>query len=383
MRVIVIGHSYMVDVNQKKLDCLSALKEVKVGLIAPKSWREGSWRKRFVYRPYFSSFQQYTSTVLFEGRAGAYLYPTSFLRRVFDSFQPQLVHIEQEVFALSALQLSIFARLYNLPIVVFGWENVDRPLGFRQWSVSMVLRMMSMFIGGSSGAIALIRQWGYKGPVSVLPQFGVDTLLFQPGEVSPKPEPFVAGFAGRLVKEKGVDVLIEALNVLRSKNYNIKLLICGTGPEQEQLAYHCRNLGIFDYVEFLPALAHSQVPEFMRRLHVLVLPSRSVPRWKEQFGRVIIEAMACGVPVVGSDCGAIPEVIGRNDLIFPEGDAAALASILEKLILSSTESNGYWNAVRAYGLARVQERFSMERVAIDHVDIWKQVLSKEGYRRYN
>ena len=66
----------------------------------------------------------------------------------------------------------------------------------------------------------------------------------------------------------------------------------------------------------LPQIPSDQVAVEMRKLHALVLPSRTTPRWKEQFGRVLIEAMACGVPPVGSDSGEIPHVIDDAGLVF-------------------------------------------------------------------
>jgi quercetin dioxygenase-like cupin family protein len=74
------------------------------------------------------------------------------------------------------------------------------------------------------------------------------------------------------------------------------------------------------------------VPSRLAQLDALVLPSLTRPNWKEQFGRVLVEAMACGVPVVGSDSGEIPRVIGQAGLSFPEGDAGALRASLAELM---------------------------------------------------
>src|SRR5205807_5640284 len=84
-------------------------------------------------------------------------------------------------------------------------------------------------------------------------------------------------------------------------------------------------------VQFVAPMPPAQVAQEFCRFDVLVLPSRSTRVWKEQFGRVLAEAMISRVPVVGSDCGSIPEVLDTAGLIFPEGDAAALASCLRQL----------------------------------------------------
>jgi glycosyltransferase involved in cell wall biosynthesis len=94
-------------------------------------------------------------------------------------------------------------------------------------------------------------------------------------------------------------------------------------------------------------------------MDVLVLASLTGTAWKEQFGHVLIEAMACGVPVVGSDSGAISEVIGEAGLITREGDSASLAETLKRL-LADIELR---TRVGALGRARVEAEFTHARIA--------------------
>ena len=98
----------------------------------------------------------------------------------------------------------------------------------------------------------------------------------------------------------------------------------------------------------IPSTAPENVGPILKSMDVLVLPSRSMPYWKEQFGRVLVEAMACGVPVIGSDSGAIPAVIGDAGLVFPEGDDRALADRILQLATDST----LWSDLQERGLAR-------------------------------
>ena len=373
-RVLVVGHSYVVGMNQRKLDAVAALERVNLALLVPTGWKVREWNRRLRLERPFTSFSMYPTRVWLEGRSGGYVYPASALSRAIRGFRPDLIHVEQEVFALSTAQLALIARVTHVPLVVFGWENVDRPLVFpRRLGRWLVLRTTHLFIGGNRGAVELVRHWGYRGQAAVLPQFGVDLTLFHPRGCRAETGSFVIGFVGRLVWEKGVDVLLDAVHWLGQRGYACRLLVCGSGPERERLVRRAHELGIADLVEWQPAVAPDQVPEVMQRLDALVLPSRSTSRWQEQFGRVLIEAMASGVPVVGSTCGEIPNVIGRDDLVFPEGDAVALARILERLMCDS----GYWEEVRAYGLARVCEHFTMERIAERLVELWLQVLGRE------
>ncbi|MDE2815299.1 MAG: glycosyltransferase, partial [Chloroflexota bacterium] len=118
----------------------------------------------------------------------------------------------------------------------------------------------------------------------------------------------------------------------------------------------------------------SEMPAYYRTMHVCVLPSLTMPNWKEQFGRVLIEAMACGVPVVGSDSGEIPEIVGSDDedpggRTFPEGDVEALAEILTELHGDPSLRCGYG----AQGRERVLRDFTQERIAAKTVRMYRQL----------
>jgi glycosyltransferase involved in cell wall biosynthesis len=116
-------------------------------------------------------------------------------------------------------------------------------------------------------------------------------------------------------------------------------------------------LGVSDCTEWLGEYRYEDMPDAIAQMDVLVLPSRTVPgKWKEQFGHVLIEAMSMGVPVVGSSSGAIPDVIGRDDLIFTEDQSDDLAEILEKLLVDQV----YRAEVARYGLARIEQLYTNE-----------------------
>jgi glycosyltransferase involved in cell wall biosynthesis len=168
---------------------------------------------------------------------------------------------------------------------------------------------------------------GYRGSLSIIPQFGVDPDLFRP---APKPvgRGFAVGYTGRLVEEKGIDLLLEALAGLEG---TWRAHILGSGPARDSLQSLVRHLGLVDRVSFTDWMPSTQMPEYYRQLDALVVPSRTRPNWKEQFGRVLVEAMACGVPVIGSDSGEIPHVIGDAGLVFPEGQAHVLREYLTRL----------------------------------------------------
>jgi glycosyltransferase involved in cell wall biosynthesis len=127
---------------------------------------------------------------------------------------------------------------------------------------------------------------------------------------------------------------------------------------------------VTDRVIWRDSIPHHEVPEVLSQFDVLVLPSRTSSTWKEQFGHVLIEAMAMGIPAVGSDSGEIPNVIHRADLVFPEGDAIALAVILQQMV----NEPGWREEVARYGFERVQQHYTHDRIAARLIDLWRSLL---------
>jgi len=150
--------------------------------------------------------------------------------------------------------------------------------------------------------------------------------------------------------------------------------IVGAGPEAHRLQRLAKELGLVDRVTWLRMVPSEQMPAEFACFDCLVLPSRTRPNWKEQFGRVLIEAMACGVPVVGSNSGEIPNVIGQAGLIFAEDDAAALAERLRQL----REQPETGARLAALGRQRVQAGYTQRHVAQASVAFYRDILN-DGY----
>ena len=151
------------------------------------------------------------------------------------------------------------------------------------------------------------------------------------------------------------------------------MVIAGEGVEKARLQRLAGELGIADRVRFLGRRPSTQMPDVYRSLDVLVLPSRRQRNWKEQFGRVLVEAMACGVPVVGSDCGEIPHVVGGAGLIFPEGDVAALRERLARLL----DDADLRADLARRGRQRVLAHYTQAQVAAATFRVYQEMLTWE------
>jgi glycosyltransferase involved in cell wall biosynthesis len=173
-----------------------------------------------------------------------------------------------------------------------------------------------------------------------------------------------------LVEEKGVHILLRAAAGLGG---GCRLRILGSGPQRAHLEILAAELGIAERVRFEEPIPSTQMPGYYNQLDTLVLPSLTRSNWKEQFGRVLIEAMACGVPVVGSDSGEIPNVIGDAGLVFAEGDAQALRTALSQLMADPALRD----ELAQRGRDRVLAQYTQAQVAAKTYQVYWELLGGE------
>ncbi|NDJ79275.1 MAG: glycosyltransferase family 4 protein, partial [Chloroflexi bacterium] len=282
-------------------------------------------------------------------------------------FQPDLVHIDEEPYNLATWLALRQAKRAGARTLFFSWQNIVRryPWIVRQGE-RWVLRTVDYAIMGTHSAAEVWREKGYSGPLAVIPQFGVDPDIFRPPDRPRQGGTFTVGFVGRLVPEKGGALLLDALARLGGL---WQLDIIGDGPEKGKLQDQAAHLRVADRVSF-GTLPSTRMPGYYQGLDVLVVPSLTRPNWKEQFGRVIIEAMACGVPVIGSDSGAIPDVVGEAGIIVREDSVDAVVQALRQVVHNPDQRR----ELAARGRQRVLEHFTQARVAAQTVDVYREVL---------
>jgi glycosyltransferase involved in cell wall biosynthesis len=286
-------------------------------------------------------------------------------------FRPHIVHAEEEPDSLAALQISLARRLFasEARLMLYTWQNIERRRPpWVQLVQRLTLRAASGVLCANREAQTILQRRNYRGQTWVLPAIGVDTQVFRPCTNRPSEEDFVVGYVGRLVPEKGLDTLVAAVQMLGAARVTLRII--GDGPYRAYLQDHVSQLGLSERVRLDRPMPPHQVAAALCQMDVLVLPSRTTPVWKEQFGRVLVEAMACGIPVVGSDSGAIPEVISDAGLIFPEGDARALADSLQRLIASPALRR----RLATQGHRRATSCYSQDRIAAQTVALYRKLL---------
>jgi glycosyltransferase involved in cell wall biosynthesis len=246
------------------------------------------------------------------------------------------------------------------------------PAPFR-WLEQRAFRKVAAAYVCSETVTEVLRTKGFKKEVATIP-FGVNTEAFKPCDrrQSNLEDGPTIGFVGRMLPGKGLDVLAKSLAKLERLKW--RLLVVGDGPERENFIHTLGHAGLLDRVTFTGSMSYELVPQHFREMDILVIPTQTTARIREQFGRVIVEAMASGVPVIGSTCGAIPEVISDAGLIFPEGDATALAAQLQKALGNSDLREQLSRA----GRARVEQHYTWEEVAHKTYQLFTAVLRRSN-----
>ncbi|MBD3307174.1 glycosyltransferase [candidate division KSB3 bacterium] len=218
-----------------------------------------------------------------------------------------------------------------------------------------------------------MRAEGFSKPIEVFP-LGVDTSHFRKFSVPHVKTrlnldgKFVVGYIGRLLKIKGVSLLIEMLRVLPDE---VHLLIIGSGPERPRLQALAADYRLESRIHYLGAVPYAELPQYLNCMDLGILPSKTTKRWKEQFGRALVELMSCEIPVIGSDSGSIPEVIGQAGWLFPEHNVQELVRLVRMLQAHPAQRK----AAAKRGRARVIAHYSVEIMAEQFLTMYRQLTS--------
>ena len=372
MRVLLVSHNYLHRAPRAKLDALARFDDLTLDVIVPRRWRFVPQGEVQAEPPEDASYGFHSLPTCFAGNEARYMYRSVSL--LLTRLEPDIIHVEHGAPALSYFQFLLAKTLFapRAKAMFFTWVNLDYRLrSHRRWIERYNLRHTDYAIAGNRDAQRILRARGYEGSSSVLPLWGIDKDW---GSNAPSDlrrrlglDGFVVGFAGRLIRQKGLFTLIEAAALLPEKPM---VMLIGDGSDRAEIIARADHLGVkLRHVKTLP---HARLPGYYRALDAFVLPSLTTPHWKEQFGHVLIEAMACETPVIGSDSGEIPNVIGDAGLIFPEGDAQALAETLRRLLHDEALRR---NLARR-GRERVLQHYIHGRIAEKTYRIYQQTLAQ-------
>jgi glycosyltransferase involved in cell wall biosynthesis len=389
MRILVASHTYIVDLNCEKLRALAKLEPgIEVTVVVPKKWRPGGVQNNIIESQYRDegNFKIIPLSNFSQNHQGLLTFGFD-LVALLQEFRPHIIQVEQASRGLAYTQMIILNNLLGLKAknIFFTWWNLP-------YELKLPIELLEKFnlnnshgiISGNQDGADILRQRGYQGAIKVLPQLGVDETIFTPqlqpelaAKLGIQTDDFVVGFVGRFVPEKGLITLLKSLITLQDKQW--KLLLLGRGELKSELIKIASENNILDRVIFVESVPHDQVANYINSMNTLVLPSETTYKfktltavgWKEQFGHVLIEAMACKVPVIGSDSGEIPHVIGDAGLIFPEGNSADLANKLCQLM----DNPALAQKLGEMGYQRTMLNYTNQALAKQQLEFYRELVN--------
>lgn len=378
LRILTIGHSYCVAMNRALVREVARDPELEITVAAPSYFR-GDLRPILLepepagsplrLAPLGTKLSRYIHVFRYDGAA---------LRRLIDEGQFDVVHAWEEPYVFAGYQI---ARALKNSSARFCFrtaqsyvKNYPPPFGYFERTV--LSRAQGWIAGASLVREAMLRR-GFPESSGRILNLAVDLAEFQPVAPESRAEllgqlglqPPVVGFIGRLTQAKGLDVLMQAMEKVGSER-PWSLLLLGSGEYQQKIQDWAARNGWANRVKVL-LVKHGDMPRYVASLNLLVAPSQTMKNWREQFGRMIIEAFACGVPVIGSDSGEIPFVIGDAGLVVGEADVSGWTQAIDQL-LASAERRAEFSAK---GLARAP-RYSTASIAKQYREFYRWLAAQ-------
>src|SRR5262245_17380024 len=287
-----------------------------------------------------------------------------------------LVHCWEEPYILSGGQIALWAPR-SAVLVYATFQNIAKqyPPPFRWIEKFALARATGWVAFGRTVYEAQSQKRCYEQRQRRIIPLGVDLERFRPDPKAREtvrlelgwdtPGPPVVGYLGRFVPEKGLNILMTALEQTRAP---WRALFVGGGPMELSLRDWASRWG--GAVRIVTGVKHDQVPTYLNAMDLLCAPSQTTPGWREQLGRMLIEAFACGVPVVASDSGEIPHVVADAGVIAAEQDATAWSRALSELLDNSSRRAEFADR----GMERARISFAWPIVARRHLDFFSELL---------
>ncbi|MEH1820684.1 MAG: glycosyltransferase family 4 protein [Nostoc sp.] len=375
-KLLSISHSYVVKLNRRLVNEIAFLGkgEWEVTAVAP-SFIHGDLRSIHLEADPNEICHLEAVPVYFSKPAHILTYGCRL--KVIMEQNWDLVHCWEEPYIFSGGQIAWWTER-KTPLVFSSFQNKSKryPPPFNWIEQYAINRATGWITGGQTVVETLKARKGYSLPMRLIP-LGVDVNHFYPSVDSKhqirrflaweeKGTP-VIGFLGRFVPEKGLDLLMQVIDSLQTP---WRALFVGNGAMESSLRTWAKHYP--EQVRICTDVKHSEVPQYLNAMDILVAPSQTISNWREQFGRMLIEAFACGVPVIGSDSGEIPYVIQDAGLVVGEKDELGWVAAISELLNSPSGRQ----ELATKGLERAHTLYAWTSVAKQHLEFFTELLNK-------
>ena len=382
IRVLTIGHSYTIAVNRAIVRRLAQRGDFDIVVAAPKLLYGDLRRVTIEPETEISPLRLVGLDVTFDRFPQLLLYDEVQLKGLIGRGGFDVIYIWAEPWTSSAHQIVSALGRRRARVAFWTFENISRQLPSPHGEFERtVVDRADVWLAGAELVYETRVKRGYSAEKAERLLPAVDRSMFMPASDEQKGNlrhelglsPPVLGFAGRLTEEKGLHVLMSAIERIDTA-LPWSLLVMGSGPMERDLILWANGRGLAARLR-MRLFAHDEVARYLPVVDLLLVPSQTRPHWKEQFGRVIIEAFACGVPVIASDSGEIPFVAGDAAIILPEDNAARWAVTIEAALRTPASLRPFIER----GLERC-ERFSVGTAARRLATIFEKMMEKRAPR---
>jgi len=387
LNLVIISHAYVYAPYRAKIEALAKYIDLDITLITPEFGLEGGGQKVYTAPYDGKAYRHITLSGFFTGKLNFFILKN--LKKTLRNLNPDVILLEEEYWTQVTAQVSYLTKKFlpKTQLILLSQENICHIWEKEAKSPYQKVRYASFnflekfIIPRLDGLVFQFPEvWQdfeqrmlalkFKGIKGTFPQLGVDYDRFADtiesskldeirNSLHIKPEDFVYGYIGRLTLEKGIEDMIYSFAGWHKPN--TRVLIIGNGSEDyiNNLNALIDKLNLNHIISIHPAIAFDDIPAYFQFLDISILLSHTTPVWKEQFGRVLVESMAAGTPVIGSDSGAIPLVVGETGYIAPEKDILA---IRESLNDAYTNKEKYIKLSKL-AKARSKKEFSYKSIA--------------------
>ncbi|MBW1668514.1 MAG: glycosyltransferase [Deltaproteobacteria bacterium] len=392
IRITIVSHALVSNVNQTRWKRLAEDDKYEVHLLVPKYW-ESHWfgkDEKIVFEPkeiHDDNFHIHPLATTSVKNWGKYLFKSFDAK--FREIKPDLIYIIHEESILIHHQIYLYKKFFapNAKVIFFSMNARGAPNRkfYHRLMWNNVKKNTDAALVHYPGCLESLRNGGYKKPVYLQTQIGVDEKLFRPDSNARAQyrkklgfeEKFVIGYTGRLTVDKGVDDLIA---IFPLDDIDWALLLVGNGDMRQEIEDQVKRYGWEDRVHITGYVAQAEVPKYMNAMDCFVLGSKTMPHWIDTFPLVTVQAQACGVPVIASDSASLLWQLADSALFFHEGDRREL----KEKVLMYVHNPALKNEYAQRGRERSLRNFCHEGMTENFKKIVSQVIKgKPVYHQAN